>query len=353
MTIHHRDYYEVLGVERDADATAVKKAYRKKALEYHPDRNPGDPEAEERFKEASEAYQVLSDPQKRAVYDRYGHEGLTGRGYQGFDDVGDIFNIFGDLFGSFFGGGVRRGTGRVHRGDDLRAEVILTYSEALGGATKQIRIERMELCSRCRGTGAEPGHPPVTCPTCGGRGRVIHQTGFMRLETTCSTCRGAGKIVEEPCGLCGGSGYNRVKPRLEVEIPAGIDDGQRIRLSGEGDDGSRSGYRGDLYVVVYLEPHPIFRRDGRNLLLDLELTYPQLALGSKVEVPTLEEPTTLDVPAGTQPGAVFKIRKAGFPNVGRSRRGDLLVTVGVGVPRKLTREQKRLLREFQDTLDKD
>ena len=354
MSIHRRDYYEVLGIERGADAAAVKKAYRKKALEYHPDRNPGDPESEERFKEASEAYQVLSDSQKRAVYDRYGHDGLQGRGYRGFDDVSDIFDLFGDLFGGLFGGGFRRGGGRrTFRGDDLRVEVTITYEEALEGVSKEIRVDRVELCSRCRGTGAEPGHPPVNCPTCAGRGRVVHQTGFMRLETTCSACRGTGKIIEESCGLCGGSGYNRVRPRLEVDIPAGIDEGQRIRLSGEGNDGSQPGYRGDLYLVVYLEPHPLFRRNGQDLLLDLELTFPQLALGARVDVPTLGEPVSLDIPSGTQPGAVFKIRKAGFPHIGRSRRGNLLVTVNVGVPKRLNREQKRLLGEFQGTLEKD
>jgi molecular chaperone DnaJ len=353
MTIHRRDYYEVLGVERDADTAAVKRAYRKKALEFHPDRNPDDPAAEERFKEASEAYQVLSDPEKRAVYDRFGHDGLQGRGYRGFDDVGDIFDLFGDLFGGLFGGGFRRDARRVYRGDDLRAEVTITYAEALTGVTKSVQLERVELCSRCRGTGAEPGHPPKACPVCGGRGRVVRQTGFMRLETTCSACRGTGEVALEPCGLCEGTGYTRVKPRLEVEIPAGIDDGQRIRLSGEGNDGSRPGYRGDLYLVCRLEPHPVFRREGRDLLLDLELTYPQLALGAKVEVPTLEEPATLDVPAGTQPDAVFKVRRAGFPHVGRGRRGDLRVTVGVAVPKKLSREQKRLLREFQGTLDEE
>ncbi|MCX7021171.1 MAG: molecular chaperone DnaJ [bacterium] len=353
MTIHRRDYYEVLEVPHDADAAAVKKAYRKKALEFHPDRNPDAPEAEERFKEASEAYQVLSDPQKRAVYDRYGHEGLAGRGYHGFDDVGDIFDLFGDLFGGLFGGGVRRGAPHVRRGDDLRADVTVTYAEALTGVTKGIKIARVELCSRCRGTGAEPGHPPKACPACGGRGRVVRQTGFMRLETPCSNCRGTGQVIEEHCGLCGGSGYTRTSPHLEVEIPAGIDDGQRIRLSGEGNDGSAPGFRGDLYIVCDLEPHPVFRRNGRDLLVDLALTYPQLALGAKVEVPTLGEPENLDVPAGTQAGAVFTIRKAGFPQIGRGRRGDLRVTVTVAVPKRLSREQKKLLRELQDTLDKE
>ncbi len=348
MTIHHHDYYEVLEVPRTADAAEIKSAYRKKALQYHPDRNPDNPEAEDKFKEASEAYQVLSDAQKKATYDRFGHDGLEGRGYHGFDDVGDIFDLFGGLFGDFFGGR-QRGGRRIRRGDNRQDVVNLTYNEVLTGAEKQISLERIELCNRCDGSGAEPGHPPVTCSTCHGRGRVIQSAGFMRMETVCPTCHGSGKQVDVHCEQCRGRGRVRAHRSVTVHVPVGVDEGQRIRVSGEGDDGSAPGYRGDLYLTVRLKQQRPFRRNGRDLLLDLELTYPQVALGADVEVPTLGEPVELHIPAGTQPGKVFKIRKEGFPAVNGSRRGALLVTVSISVPKKLNRQQKKLLEEFSQS----
>jgi molecular chaperone DnaJ len=354
MTIHERDYYKVLEVSRDADKATIKRAYRKKALQYHPDRNPDDPEAEERFKECSEAYQVLSDDQKRAVYDRHGHDGLKGRGYRGFDDVSDIFDLFGNLFGGLFGGpmgGGGRRSRRMRRGGDIAARVEIDYRQALEGLERTLTLEREEICDRCHGSGSEPGHEPQTCPTCRGRGRVVRSAGFMRLETTCPECGGAGKVISEPCADCDGRGRLLRRRRVKVHIPAGIDDGQRIRVSGEGHDGSVPGIRGDLYLEVRLEPHPHFGRNGRDLLLELELSYPQLALGDRVAVPTLEGTEELKIPAGTQPDTVFKIRRAGFPAVGGGRRGDLRVTVKSWVPKRLSRKQKQLLQELQETLD--
>lgn len=352
MSIHRRDYYEVLEIERTADQTTIKKAYRKKALEYHPDRNPGDPAAEERFKEASEAYQVLSDRQKRELYDRYGHDGLQGRGYQGFDDVSDIFDLFGDLFGGMFGGGARRRGSRIRRGGNLSAEITLTYNEVLEDTDKRIEITREELCTHCGGDGAEPGHPPKTCNRCRGRGRIIQQAGFLRLETPCPQCDGTGRVIDKPCSECDGRGRGLVRRSIEVRIPAGIDEGQRIRISGEGHDGSASAHSGDLFLTVHLAEHEHFTRRGRDLLLTLELTPPQLALGAHVEVPTLTGSTNLKIPPGTQPDHVFTIRREGFPRVGGGRRGDLLVTVKTWLPKRLSREQKHLLEELQRTLDK-
>jgi len=348
MTIHRHDYYEVLEVPRTADAAEIKSAYRKKALAYHPDRNPDNPEAEEKFKEASEAYQVLSDEKKKATYDRFGHDGLEGRGYQGVDNVNDIYDLFGGLFGDLFGSR-QRGGRRVRRGENRQDTVTLSYNEVLTGVEKQVNLERIELCDRCDGSGAEPGHPPTTCSTCNGQGRVIQSAGFMRMEMPCPACHGSGKEVEVRCGQCAGRGRVRARRNITVNVPNGVDEGQRIRVSGEGDDGSAPGYRGDLYLTVRLKPQPPFRRNGRELLLNLELTYPQATLGADVEVPTLGEPVELHIPAGTQPGRVFKIKKEGFPTVNGSRRGALLVTVNISVPKKLNRKQKKLLEEFADS----
>lgn len=346
-----RDYYEVLEVARDAPTDEIKKAYRRLALKYHPDKNPGDKEAEEKFKEASEAYDVLSDPEKREAYDRFGHEGLKGRvRAESFDDIFSIFeNAFGGegIFESFFGGGRRRG----RRGASLRCDVEVTFEEMAEGCRKEVEIRRHEYCADCRGTGAQAGTRARACDYCGGHGQVAQGHGFFQIRTTCPRCRGAGQVIESPCGSCAGNGLQEVERRLTLSIPAGIEDGMQLRLSGEGEPGEEGAPRGDLYCVIRVRPHPIFERRGNDVFLALPIGFAQAALGGKVEVPTLEGPQTLAIPVGTQSGEVLRLRGAGLPDLsGRGRaRGDQLVQVVVEVPRKLTARQKELLREYAET----
>jgi molecular chaperone DnaJ len=346
------DYYEVLGVPRNASDQEIKSAYRKLALKYHPDRNPSDKEAEERFKEAAEAYSVLQDPEKRRRYDAYGHAGLGGAAGAGFDPT--IFADFGDILGDFFGfgdvfGGRRRGGPR--RGVDLRYNLELSFEEAAFGTETHIQIPRAETCRTCGGSGGAAGSKPSACPSCGGSGQITFQQGFFSVARTCGRCRGAGRIVTNPCKECGGEGHVQVDRKLQIKIPPGVDNGSQLRLSGEGEAGAAGGPPGDLYVVLRVQEHPFFRREGASLFCDIPVTVPQAALGGAVEVPTLEGgKAKLTLPEGTQSGASFRVRGQGVPHLGSKGRGDLHVTVHVVVPTKLNAEQRRLMEQLARTL---
>lgn len=349
------DYYEVLGVERSASADEIKRAYRKLALKYHPDRNTDNPEAETKFKQCAEAYEVLSDPEKRTRYDRYGHEGLSGAGMHDFNSmrVNDIFDLFGDLFGGLGGFG---SSGRG-RGQDLELEIKLTLKEVAAGAEKSIEFDREDYCQSCGGSGAATPGDVAPCVTCAGYGRVQRASGFGgffgSVVTTCEACGGAGKRITKPCGTCNGSGRQKRNRVLSVQIPAGIHDGQAVRVRGEGSPARDGTQRGDLHVVVRVEKHQFLQRNGNDLVLQLPITFSQAALGTGIEVPVLDGSETLDIPAGTQNGEIFRMRGKGLPDLRRqSNRGDQLVQVFVEVPRKLNKEQQRLLREFAQTEDK-
>ncbi len=347
-----RDYYEVLGVSKSAGDDEIKKAYKKLALANHPDRNPGDHTAVDRFKEAAEAFEVLSEPDKRARYDRFGHEGVAGRGHAGggFQDVGDIFEMFGDLFEGFgFGGGRRRGGGgRATQGDSLKTALTIDLLEAAKGCTQQIEIKRRELCDTCHGSGAKAGSTPATCDYCKGHGQVVQSQGFFRIQTTCPACRGEGKIVRDKCADCGGSGRNVEKSRLEVHVPPGVDTGMQLCLRGEGEPGAHGGPRGDLFVEIRVKPHELFERDGQNLICHVPITYSQAVLGAEVEVPTLDGRKQQPVPTGTQSGEVFRIRGGGMPDPRGGRAGDLLVEVHIEVPKKVSDEQRELLLKLAE-----
>ncbi|PYS41263.1 MAG: molecular chaperone DnaJ [Acidobacteria bacterium] len=351
-----RDYYEVLGVSRNSSEQEIKSAYRKLALQYHPDRNPGNKEAEEKFKEAAEAYSVLSDPPKRASYDRFGHAGVgtAGGGFGGFDPnvFADFSDILGDIFGfgDFFGGG-RRGA-RVQRGADLRYDVDLTFEEAAFGTTKKIKVPRHEACNECGGTGAQKGSGPTTCPTCNGYGQVRLQQGFFSITRTCNQCHGTGQVIKNRCPACRGEGRVVRDKTLELRIPAGVDVGSKLRVAGEGDAGAKSGPPGDLYVVLNVQEHEFFERRDHDLYCHIPITFPQAALGAHIIVPTLEhEDEKLPIPAGTQTGSTFRIKGRGISKRGGSARGDLYVTVDVVVPTKLSREQRDLLSKLASTIE--
>jgi len=347
-----RDYYEVLGVSRSADADELKKAYRRLALQYHPDRNPDVPEAEERFKEASEAYAVLSDPEKRRAYDRFGFEGVgAGGGPPGFGDFGDLGNftdlfndLFGDLFGGRPGGGRRRGRGQ--RGADLRYNLEIELRDALHGKEAPIKLPKMRPCGTCHGSGARPGTSPETCAGCGGTGQMVLQQGFFRISRPCDACAGLGEIVRERCSECRGAGRVEGLQTIQVRVPPGVDDGMRLRIQGEGEAGIAGGPPGDLYVVIHTRPHPFFERDGQDLHCEVPIAFHQAALGAEIEVPTLEGKVTLRVPEGTQGGKVFRLRGKGMPSVRTGQRGDQLVRIFVEVPTKLSRRQRELLETF-------
>ena len=342
-----RDYYEVLGVGRDASQDEVKKAYRRLALKFHPDRNPGDKEAEERFKEASEAYQVLAEAERRAQYDRFGHAAFDAQsGFGGFDFSAGFEDLFSDIFGDFFGGPRRRGRGRSRRGDDLRYDLSIKFEEAVFGCEKRISVPRSSTCEACQGRGTHGGTAPKTCPSCRGSGQIRFQQGFFSIAKTCTQCGGQGSVVTDPCRECSGSGRVRLTRELEVKIPAGVDEGSRLKLRAEGEAGIGGGPAGDLYIVLDIEEHPIFSRDGKHLLCDIPVSFPQLALGAEIEVPTLEEKTRLKIPAGTQSGAVFRLKGKGIPDLQGYARGDQIVRVSVEIPKKLSAQQKELLEEF-------
>jgi molecular chaperone DnaJ len=353
-----RDYYEILSVERTADGDTIKRSYRKLALKYHPDRNPGDAECEEKFKECAEAYEVLSDAEKRARYDRYGHEGL--RGTSGHDfrhmDPGDIFSMFEDIFGDLSGRGSRGGGQRGRgRGYDLETQVIITLEEVYAGAEHEVEFTRQDLCAACGGNGAKPGTKPVACVTCGGVGQV-QQAGFggmFRMVTACPACHGAGKIYRDKCPDCRGSGRKPKKRKLNVKIPPGIHDGQAIRVAGEGEPGVGGGPRGDLHVVVRVQEHKLFTREDDHLVLKMPVSFTQAALGATVKVPTLNGEAELTIKPGTQHGELFRLQGRGLPNLRSGRKGDLAVLLLVEIPKKMSGKQEELLREFAATENAD
>ncbi|SIS42210.1 MAG: molecular chaperone DnaJ [Thalassolituus maritimus] len=348
-----RDYYEVLGVSRDVDAKELKKAYRKLAMKYHPDRNPDDKDADAKFKEATEAYEILGDQQKRAAYDQYGHAGVDpNAGGGGFGGGGANFSdIFGDVFGDIFGGGGGRGgRGGPQRGSDLRYTMELSLEEAVRGIEKKIRVPTLTSCETCDGSGAKPGTSPKTCGTCGGAGQVRMQQGFFSVQQTCPTCRGQGTMIEDPCNSCHGRGVKEETKTLSVKIPPGVDTGDRIRLSGEGEAGAMGGPAGDLYVQVSVKEHELFHRDGRNLYCDVPISIVDAALGGELEVPTLDGRVKLKIPAETQSGKLFRLRGKGVTPVRGGTAGDLLCRVQVETPVNLTNEQKDLLMKFQESL---
>lgn len=353
-----RDYYEILSVKRDAHGDEVKRAYRKMAMKYHPDRNPGDKDAERKFKEAAEAYEVLSSPEKRARYDRYGHEGLAGTSGHNFShmDVGDIFSMFEDIFGGAFGGsGHSRPQSSARRGYDLETQVSIELEDVVEGTQVEVEFTRQDNCQTCGGNGAKPGSEPVTCVTCAGQGKVA-QSGFggmFRMVTTCPACGGAGKSYTEKCSKCGGSGRQPKRRILTVRVPAGIHDGQAVRVPSEGEPGAHGGPRGDLHVVVRVRPHKLFERDGDTLVLRMPVSFSQAALGAEVEVPTLNGRQTLKIKRGTQHGELFRVPGAGLPNLRSGRRGDLVVVLMIEIPQRLTKRQEQLLRDFAETEDRD
>ena len=354
-----RDYYEVLGVSRTATDVEIKSAYRKLALKYHPDRNPGDHSAEESFKESAEAYSVLADPDKRHLYDRYGHAGLGGAATGGFDPnvftgFEDILGGLGDIFGfgDVFGGGGRR-RGGVQRGADLRYDMEVSFDEAAKGTETTIQIPRQESCETCSGSGAAPGTKATTCPQCHGRGQLRYQQGFFTVARTCGQCRGTGNVISKPCATCKGAGRVQKERKLTVRVPAGIATGQRLRLSGEGEAGGPGGPPGDLYVVIHVQEHPFFHRDGNDLYCEVPLNFPTLALGGEIRIPTLEGEEPFKVPEGTESGQSFRLRGRGMPDVTGRGRGDLFVTVKVSTPKKLTRDQKKMLEQLAASLPKE
>ena len=356
-----RDYYEVLGLQKGATADEIKKAYRKLAKENHPDLHPGDKACEERFKEINEAYEVLSDDDKRATYDQYGHAafdpsagfggGAGFGGFGGFSDFGDLGDIFGDIFG--FGGGASRNPNAPRKGDNRRVQLNVSFEEAAFGCKKEVTVGRVEQCPDCKGNGCAPGTTPEVCPDCKGTGsvRTTQRTPFGMAQSTapCSKCRGTGKIIHQPCPTCRGMGNIRKQHKISVSVPAGIDDGQTISLRGQGNSGANGGPQGDMLVTIIVRPHARFERDGSSVLLEQEISYAQAALGAEIEVPTLDGKVKLTIPEGTQPDAVFRMRGKGIPYLRGSGRGDQFVTIRIAVPKNLTSAQKELLRQFAAT----
>ena len=345
-----RDYYEVLGVTREASDDDLKKAYRKLAMKHHPDRNPDNPSAEERFKEAKEAYEVLSDPNKRSAYDQYGHAGVdpTAAGAGGFGPgFGGFADAFSDIFGDIFGGGRGGGRSNVYRGADLRYNLEISLEDAARGTETRIRIPTMEECESCKGSGAKPGTQPKVCPTCGGAGQVRIQQGFFSIQQTCPKCHGSGRVIPEPCPTCRGAGRVKQHKTLSVKIPSGIDNGDRIRLSGEGEHGVNGGPPGDLYVQIHVKRHPVFEREGDDLHCEMPISFTTAALGGEIEIPTLDGAAKIRVPHETQSGKVFRLRGKGIKGVRSSAPGDLMCHVVVETPVNLTDAQKDLLREFE------
>jgi molecular chaperone DnaJ len=344
-----RDYYEVLGLSRGASDEDIKKAYRRLAMKFHPDRNPDNPKAEEQFKEAKEAFEVLSDANKRAAYDQFGHAGVDPHagGAGGGPGFGSFADAFGDIFSDIFGGAGGRSRASMYRGADLRYNLEITLEQAAFGTETKIRVPTMAGCETCGGSGAKPGTSPTTCPTCHGHGQVRMQQGFFSIQQTCPTCRGSGKHIATPCGDCNGAGRVRKHKTLSVKIPAGVDDGDRIRLSGEGESGVSGGPPGDLYVVMQLKPHPVFQRDHNDLHCEMPVSFATAALGGELEIPTLEGAAKIRVPAETQTGKVFRLRGKGIKGVRSNAAGDLLCHVVVETPVNLTARQKELLEEFE------
>lgn len=355
MLNHMRDYYEILGVQKTADADTIKKAYRKLAMQYHPDKNPGNKDAEDKFKEAASAYEILSNPQKRQQYDTYGHRAFQGGGgggfhAGGFTDINDIFESFGDIFGDFFGGGQQRQSQRSsnRRGSDLRYLLEVKLEDVLEGTEKEISFETEENCKPCSGTGADPKFGMETCGTCGGRGQIVRSQGFFQMATTCPTCRGTGKKIKKACSSCNGHGRVAARRKLNVKVPAGVDNGTRLRIAGEGEGGYGTGSQGDLYVEIRVANHPNFEREGQNLFSEVKISYSQAVLGTEVEVKTLEEKETLKIPAGTQAGSQIELSKKGLPSLRSSSRGHIYYEVKVDIPKKLKPEEEQKLREIAE-----
>ena len=353
-----KDYYEILGITKSATEVEIKAAYRKLAIKHHPDKNPGDQEAEEKFKECAEAYSVLSDSSKRASYDRFGHAGVgagagAGAGFDpGFTNIEDIFDLFGfgDMFGGARGGG-RRST--VQRGADLRYDLEITLEEAATGKEEKLKIPRLEKCGECSGKGTEKGTEPETCITCQGSGQTRFQQGFFSVMRTCANCSGKGQIIKHPCKECRGAGRIEKEKKLEIKIPAGVETGSRLRINGEGEGGPSGGPSGDLYVVIHVAEHEIFERQGANLYASVPISFAQAALGAEIKVPTLEEEEELKIPAGTQTGTVFRLRSKGMPSLGGRGKGDLFVAVTLITPKTLTKEQRKLLEQLAEIEDVD
>jgi len=343
-----RDYYDVLGVSRDAADDELKATYRKLALKYHPDRNPDNKEAEEKFKEASEAYEVLRDSQKRRIYDQFGHRGLEGSGFSGFSGFEDIFSSFGGIFEDMFGfGSGRRSRTRAQRGADLRYDMTLSFMESVFGTETRIDVEKMQVCPNCEGSACEPGTYPENCGSCNGSGQVSRSQGFFTVSSTCPSCRGNGQSIPHPCANCKGAGRVMVSKEVSVKIPGGVDNGSRLRLTGEGEAGVYGGVPGDLYVFIQVEPHEFFQRDNTDIHCQVEISFVQAALGDKIKVPTLEKKETLEIPKGTQHGDLFRFKGQGIPSLRSGRRGNQIVRVVIKTPTNLNKKQAKLLKEFE------
>lgn len=344
---HKRDYYEVLGVGRNADDTEIKAAYRKLALQYHPDRNPGDKKAEERFKEAAEAYEVLRDPNKRNIYNQFGHQGLEGSGFSGFGGFEDIFASFGDIFEDFFGfGRSRQSRSRTRRGSDLRYDMTLSFMDAVFGTETAIEVAKADICTECGGSGCEPGTHPETCSQCRGTGQLSRTQGFFTVRTTCHGCNGSGQMIAQPCRQCDGAGQVAVRKKVSVKIPAGVDTGSRLRLTGEGEAGLYGGPSGDLYVFIHAEPHDFFERNNTDVICRIPISFVQAALGDKVTVPTLTGEKSVEIKKSTQPGDLLRLRGEGIPSLRHGNRGDQIIQWDVRTPTHLNKKQEELLREF-------
>jgi molecular chaperone DnaJ len=352
------DYYEVLGVSRDCSEQELKSAYRKQALKYHPDRNPGDHSAEEKFKEASEAYQVLSDADKRAAYDRFGHAGLGGQGFGAGPFAGsvDLGDIFGDFFGEMFSvGGAGRGgsRSRQQRGDDLRFDLTINFEDAIFGKETEVKIRRLEVCGTCHGKGSASGRGPSVCSQCNGHGQLRYQQGFFSVARTCVACGGTGSVISDPCQTCRGEGRAATEVKLTVKVPPGVEDGTRIRYSGEGDAGRMGGPKGDLYVILSIRPHDFFERQGHDLHCVIPISFPQATLGAEFQIPAIDGPVTIKVPEGTQNGKELRVRGRGVPYLNEKGKGDLVVRVEVQIPRKLSRAQRDLVAKLAETMAVD
>ena len=344
-----KDYYKILGVSRDASGEEIKKNYRKIAMQYHPDRNPGNKEAEEKFKITSEAYEVLRDPEKREIYDRSGMEGLKGTGFTGFRGFEDIFSAFGDIFEDFFGLGTtykRRAKGR--QGADLRYDLKISFNDAAFGWETEIEIPKNVICEACNGTGAKPGTYPTQCPNCKGTGQVTRSQGFFTISTTCAQCHGEGKFIPHPCNECRGYGSVRKNKTIQIKIPAGIDTGSKLRIRGEGEEGQRGGPPGDLFIFVYVEPHDFFAREGDDIICQIPISFPQATLGAEIEIPILNGTRKMAIPKGTETGEIFQLKGEGFPKLRGYGRGDQLVQVIVKTPKNLTKRQEEIMKEFQE-----
>jgi len=342
-----KDYYEILGIDRNASEDDIKRSYRRLALKFHPDKNPGNKEAEEKFKEASEAYEVLRDSEKRELYNRFGHEGLSGAGFRGFSGFEDIFSSFGDIFEDIFGfTGSRRSRTGARAGADLRYDLNISFMDAVFGAEKDIDLEKYESCNECQGTGAAPGTSPEICPRCRGTGQVTQSSGFFSISTTCPQCRGEGRIIRNPCKKCLGSGRVRVAKKVHLKIPGGVETGSRLRLRSEGEEGKLGGPNGDLYVFLHVEPHEFFQRDGDDIYCQIPVSITQAALGSSLEVPTVDGHETLKIPRGTQSGKVFRLKGKGAPHLRGYGRGDQIIQTVVKIPTHLNKKQEELLKEF-------